>query len=145
MNLKIPLAAVVLVAAVVTALYLWPVQQSGHSPAVAEKIVPAPQNKPVPVTTYQHAHTHDAAEDQIAATQAVEGPVKEIAKLSPEVRVALTKMLNTSSEGLVTETVNGVTSMHLQGRFQTVPVATIDEAGNASITDYSHLNPGYKP
>ncbi len=147
MNIKFSLAAIVLVVAVVTALYFWPAHQSSQTPHVAEKIPAAlHDDKPDPVTTHQHAHTHDdAAEDQIAAVQAVEGPVKEISKLSPEVRAALTKMLNTSSEGLVTETVNGVTSMHLQGRFQTVPVATIDEAGNTSVTDYSHLNPGYKP
>lgn len=54
-------------------------------------------------------------------------------------RRALAEMLNTSSEGLVEETRGGVTSIDLQGRFRTAPVATVDEEGNVHITDYSHL------
>lgn len=63
------------------------------------------------------------------------------APLDPEIRQALGRMLNTSSEGLVEHTRNGVTSVDLQGRFRTVPVATIDANGEVRITDYSHLPP----
>lgn len=70
---------------------------------------------------------------------AVSPPQQQVPALEPEIREALSKMLNTSSEGLVEETRNGVTSVDLQGRFQTVPVATIDENGDVQITDYTHL------
>jgi hypothetical protein len=61
--------------------------------------------------------------------------------LEPGTRRALGEMLNTSSEGLVEETRGGVTSIDLQGRFRTAPVATVDDEGNVHITDYSHLPP----
>jgi len=64
---------------------------------------------------------------------------QQASELEPEIRDALGNILNTSSEGLVEETRNGVTSVDLQGRFQTAPVATIDKDGNVQITDYSHL------
>ncbi len=63
----------------------------------------------------------------------------QASELEPEIRDALGNILNTSSEGLVEETRNGVTSVDLKGRFQTAPVATIDKDGNVQITDYSHL------
>jgi len=59
--------------------------------------------------------------------------------LGPKRRKALGELLNTSSEGLVVETRNGVSSVDLQGRFRTVPVATIDANGNIHIRDYSCL------
>jgi len=59
--------------------------------------------------------------------------------LEPKIRKALGELLNTSSEGLVEETRNGVTSVDLQRRFRTAPVATIDADGNVQITDYSYL------
>ncbi len=72
-----------------------------------------------------------------------ESPVAQSAPqpqpLEPEIRKALGELLNTSSEGLVEETQNGVTSVDLQKRFQTAPVATIDADGNIHITDYSYL------
>jgi hypothetical protein len=61
--------------------------------------------------------------------------------LEPEIRQALGRILNTSSEGLVEETRDGVTKVDLQRRFQTAPVATLDEQGNVRITDYTHLPP----
>jgi len=62
-------------------------------------------------------------------------------KLEPEIQQALEKMLNTSSEGLVEEKTNQGVSVNLQGRFQTVPVATINEKGEAEIQDYSSVPP----
>ncbi len=64
---------------------------------------------------------------------------KHAPELEPEIREALGEILNTSSEGLLEETRNGASSVNLQGRFQTAPVATVDENGNVQITDYSHL------
>lgn len=56
--------------------------------------------------------------------------------ISPEVKHALTKILNTSSEGLkevVTE--NGV-MVDLEGRFKTAPVAEIKDNGEIVVIDY---------
>ncbi|VAW75545.1 hypothetical protein MNBD_GAMMA15-2442 [hydrothermal vent metagenome] len=80
------------------------------------------------------ARSQDKPVDYTAPSSPQHAPV-----LEPEIREALGEMLNTSSEGLVEETRNGVTSVDLQGRFQSVPVATIDEDGNVHITDYTHL------
>jgi hypothetical protein len=59
--------------------------------------------------------------------------------LEPEIRVRLEKLLDTSSEGLVEEEINGAVRLDLRGRFRTVPVATINEKGEVEITDYTHL------
>lgn len=67
-------------------------------------------------------------------------PGEQPPPLEPEIREALGKILNTSSEGLVEETHNGVTGIDLKGHFKTAPVATIDEHGNVQVTDYSHLS-----
>ncbi len=76
--------------------------------------------------------------DTVASAVAPPGQ-QEVPALEPEIREALGKILNTSSEGLVEETRNGVTSVDLQGRFKSAPVATIDEDGKVQITDYSYL------
>ena len=72
-----------------------------------------------------------------AAVENSEHP--QVPKLQAGTREALAEILNTSSDGLVEKTVNGVTSVNLQGRFRTAPVATIDASGEVHITDYSHL------
>ena len=77
--------------------------------------------------------------DKAIASPAVTPAQQQAPALEPEIREALARLLNTSSEGLVEETRNGATSVDLQGRFQTVPVATIDENGKVQITDYTHL------
>lgn len=70
------------------------------------------------------------------------GPAPE---LEPEIREALGKTLNTSSEGLVEEkAANGAIGMDLQGRFRTAPVATIDAEGNIQVRDYTSLPPPAK-
>lgn len=84
----------------------------------------------VPAAPGQNAGSHDGQPD----THAVQ-PVL----LEPEIRQALGKLLNTTSEGLVEKTHNGVTSVDLQRHFRTAPVATVDAQGNVSITDYTHL------
>lgn len=62
--------------------------------------------------------------------------------LEPEIRDALGKILNSSSEGLVEETTaEGAVLLNHQGRFQTAPVATIDSDGKVQIKDYSSLPP----
>lgn len=62
--------------------------------------------------------------------------------LTPEMRRALASMLNTSSQGLIEEkTANGY-QVDLSGRFQTVPVATINDQGELDIQDYSSLPEG---
>ena len=59
--------------------------------------------------------------------------------LEPEIREGLERILDTSSEGLEEEPMNGSVGVNLQGRFKTAPVATINEKGEVQITDYSHL------
>jgi len=88
---------------------------------------PQPVGASVPVT------------DPGAAQAVSQEPSADPPALEPEIRQALGRILNTSSEGLVEETRNGVTSVDLQRRFQTAPVATVDENGDVQITDYSHL------
>lgn len=61
--------------------------------------------------------------------------------LEPEIRRALGRILNTSSQGLVEKTHEGVVSVDLQHRFQTAPVATVNPQGDVQITDYSQLPP----
>jgi len=95
-------------------------------------------------TTQDRKQTPDTA----AAPERVAGeamhhdhaqPAARRAPLEPEIREALGRILNTSSEGLVEVTTDKGTSVDLQGRFQTAPVATIDEHGKATIVDYSTL------
>jgi len=95
------------------------VTPEASAPLQAEKISPEQQREHV-------VSTDSASSPQVPA-------------LEPKIRKALGKILNTSSEGLVEETRNGATSVDLEGRFQTAPVATIDKDGNIQITDYSHL------
>jgi len=65
-----------------------------------------------------------------------------INQLEPEIKKALKKHLNTSSEGLVEEKTDRGVSVDLQGRFQTVPVATINEKGELEIRHFSNLPTG---
>ena len=58
-------------------------------------------------------------------------------QLEPEIQQALKKMLNTSSQGLIEKQTEKGISVDLKGRFQTVPVATINENGEVEIQDYS--------
>ncbi|HHJ17823.1 MAG TPA: hypothetical protein ENJ80_14115 [Gammaproteobacteria bacterium] len=103
---------------------------SGNPPATTGPALREERSSP-----RESTHTHD----NTAARPADLPGQQQVPALEPEIRAALGDILNTSSEGLVEETRNGVTSVDLQGRFQTAPVATIDENGNIQITDYSHL------
>jgi len=99
-----------------------PVQHANMSPVVSgQPVADHSQVEGAPVSVPPQPHTPPA--------------------LEPEIRQALGKILNTSSEGLVEETRDGVTKVDLQRRFQTAPVATLDEQGNVQITDYTHLPP----
>ena len=62
-----------------------------------------------------------------------------VSNLEPEIQKALEVMVNTSSEGLVEEKTDNGVRVDLQGRFQTVPVATINEAGELEIQDYNSV------
>ncbi len=98
-----------------------------------------PPSEKIPSATSEKSPAAQTSLQPPAAAPEGSQPKQQQPKLDPEVREALNEMLNTSSEGLVEETRNGVTSVDLQGRFQSVPVATIDEDGNVQITDYTHL------
>ena len=89
--------------------------------------------------TVQKSVAAAAAASDIPVGSAAPSVQPQTPTLEPEIRDALGNILNTSSEGLVEETHNGVTSVDLQGRFRTAPVATVDESGNVQITDYTHL------
>jgi len=60
-------------------------------------------------------------------------------QLQPEITHALTEMLSTSSEDLVEKKSDTGVSVNLKGRFQTVPVAIINENGDVEIQDYSSV------
>lgn len=57
--------------------------------------------------------------------------------LEPEIQQALEQMTDTRSEGLVEEPAVSGYSVNLQGRFQAVPVATVNERGEVIIQEYS--------
>jgi len=57
--------------------------------------------------------------------------------LEPEIQQALKQMTDTRSEGLVEEPAVSGYSVNLQGRFQAVPVATVNEQGEVEIREYS--------
>ncbi|MFK5948345.1 MAG: hypothetical protein QM500_06210 [Methylococcales bacterium] len=59
--------------------------------------------------------------------------------LEPEIQQALENHLNTSSEGLTEDETDDGYSVDLQGRFRSVPVATIQEDGEIFIKDYTSL------
>jgi len=109
---------------------LVPPSPGGQAEPVKPRPVEQPSFDPVSVETHAGQGTVDAA---------VAPAPQQVPALDPEIRAALGELLNTSSEGLVEETRNGVTSIDLQGRFRTAPVATIDKDGNVQITDYSYL------
>jgi len=111
--------------------------QPDKSPVAPEKSAsPVPRIPPV-IAEPSLQEEQPLTREHIDSTTSA--PQQQAPALEPEIREALGNMLNTSSEGLVEETRNGVTSVNLQGRFQTAPVATIDADGNVQITDYSHL------
>jgi len=119
--------------------------QPGKSHVVSDKSVPTDSgNSPAAAKHFQPEHRSaprapvDSASNGTVASAEVQ-PSQEVPALEPEIREALGDILNNSSEGLVEVTRNGVTSIDLQGRFQTAPVATVDESGNVQITDYTHL------
>jgi len=63
-------------------------------------------------------------------------------QMEEDIRKAVNEIVNTSSEGLVEKvSEDGSVSVDLQGRFKTVPVATIDEDGNLVIQDFSSKIP----
>jgi len=112
----------------------------GSASSAAVPPPPTPEEHPSGQRT-PVAHTGN---DSITAPVSADRARQQAPALEPEIRAALNEMLNTSAEGLVEETRNGATSIDLQGRFQTAPVATIDENGNIQITDYSYP-PGAAP
>jgi len=57
--------------------------------------------------------------------------------LEPKIQQALEKLLNTSSVGLIENETDDGYSVELQGRFRSVPVATIKEDGEILIKDYT--------
>jgi len=73
----------------------------------------------------------------MVATVDERGPVKGV-RLSPEMREALARMINTSSDGLREEVKeDGTVIVDLQGRFQSALVVSIDENGKMVSTCFS--------
>lgn len=60
-------------------------------------------------------------------------------KYEPEILEALNQHLNTSSSGLTEVKTENSISVDLQGRFQTVPVARINESGELEIEDFTSV------
>ena len=89
-------------------------------------------------------HQGDSVEEQSGPPPvhgAYPGQVTDAPRLEAGIRAGLAGMLDTSSEGLEEEEVDGTgaVSINLQGRFRTAPVATIDEGGEIHIEEYSFL------
>lgn len=147
MNKKTGLVVLVIVLVGVLVYVLSSGSRPDMPPAVAHKSSALPASaglsvgpsvgseQSTPTENPSFPETENSTGDGTVASPATQRPPA----LEPEIRAALGKLLDTSSEGLVEETRNGVTSVDLQGRFQTVPVATIDEQGEARIVDYSSL------
>lgn len=135
----IVLASLCLVALV---LYFF---KAGESPEPAPAVASSVEQPKAPDTSTSldgpradHSDKNDPGQEVLKPEQTVttdSGP-----ELEPEIREALEKTLNTSSEGLVEEpTAQGAIRLNHQGHFQTAPVATIDPEGNVQIRDYSSL------
>jgi hypothetical protein len=87
--------------------------------------------------------TGSAAREAAAAASQLETPstataaVEPMRPLEPEIQHALEQMIDTRSEGLVEEPAVSGYGVNLQGRFQAVPVATVNEQGELEIREYS--------
>lgn len=112
-------------------------QPTGMPRLAADPSAAAAQDKSLAVTDGQAIAGHPPATMTAAGVEPHQPHSSPV--LEPEIRRALGEILNTSSDGLVEETRNGVTRVDLQRRFQTAPVVTVDGQGNVDITDYSHL------
>jgi len=146
MNKKSSLVALGIALVGVLIYVLYSATQSEKSPAVPDKSAAPVSGSPSVSAEQPLLKVHpkssepvDPTSDDTVANAAVPPEQQRVPALEPEIREALGKILNTSSEGLVEETHNGVTSIDLQGHFQSAPVATIDKDGNVQITDYSYL------
>lgn len=146
MNKKVSLLALGLTLMGVLIYFMASGTQPDKPPVVADTSAPSISDNPSVTVESSLPEEHLSPQESVissgddtGASLAARLIQQQAPALEPGIREALGKMLNTSSEGLVEETRNGVTSVDLQGRFQTVPVATIDENGNVQITDYSHL------
>ncbi len=143
MNKKLSLVVLGIALVGVLVYVLLSATQSEKSPAISDKTAsPVSSGRSASVEPPRPEHPSPPETVNPASDNTATGPVaapaqKQAPSLEPEIREALGKILNTSSEGLVEETRNGVTSVDLQGRFQSAPVATIDKDGNIQITDYS--------
>lgn len=73
---------------------------------------------------------------QATAGQSQQPPAKP-RTMEPEIREALKKMTNTSSEGLVEEKAKEGYQVNLQGRFRNVPVAETNDQGEVEVRDYN--------
>jgi hypothetical protein len=69
------------------------------------------------------------------------GAGKALSSLEPEIQQSLEQMADTRSEGLVEEPAVSGYSVNLQGRFQAVPVATVNEQGEVEIREYAVPDP----
>jgi hypothetical protein len=107
-----------------------PGEQSSPSQAGSSQ---PPFNESTSTAAQEAAGAASPAETVSTATTAVE-PARP---LEPEIQQALEQMTDTRSEGLVEEPAVSGYSVNLQGRFQAVPVATVNERGEVEIQEYS--------
>ena len=102
------------------------------SPPQANSSQP-PLNESISTAAQEAAVAASPVETVSTATTAV----KPARPLEPEIQQALEQMTDTRSEGLVEEPAVSGYSVNLQGRFQAVPVATVNEQGEVEIQEYS--------
>ena len=107
-----------------------PGEQSSPSQAGSSQ---SPLDESTSTAAQEAAGAASPAETVSTATTAVESA----RPLEPEIQQALEQMTDTRSEGLVEEPAVSGYSVNLQGRFQAVPVATVNERGEVEIREYS--------
>jgi hypothetical protein len=93
----------------------------------------APLNESISTAAPEAAVAASSAGTDSTAAAALE-PARP---LEPEIQQALKQMTDTRSEGLVEEPAVSGYGVNLQGRFQAVPVATVNERGEVEIREYS--------
>jgi hypothetical protein len=92
---------------------------------------------PVNESTSTAAQGAAVAASSVGTDSTTAAALEPARPLEPEIQQALEQMTDTRSEGLVEEPAVSGYSVNLQGRFQAVPVATVNERGEVEIQEYS--------
>ncbi len=124
-------------------------QEEGKKTGNTEQGVTKAQDK-VPAKTQEKAPAKDEKKvapggaAMVVSIDASRGTIDPTPELSDEMREALGRMINTSSEGLVEEKLSdGTVLVDLKGRFRSAMVATVGEDGKLHTKCFS-ADPNHK-